>query len=64
MNVVFHLTARERESALLTAAAAAGFVGLEGHRAVGGLRASLYNAVTLESVDALVDFLERWAATA
>ena len=64
MNVVFRLTARERESALLTAAAAAGFVGLEGHRAFGGLRASLYNAVTLESVDALVDFLERWAATA
>lgn len=61
MNVVFRLKDRARESAFLTAAAAAGFVGLEGHRAVGGIRASLYNAVSLESVDALVDFLERWA---
>ncbi len=64
MNVVFRLRERERESAFLKAAAAAGFIGLEGHRAVGGMRASLYNAVTLESVDALVDYLDRWVATA
>lgn len=62
MNVVFRLRDREREPAFLRAASAAGFVGLEGHRAVGGIRASLYNAVSLESVEALVDFLERWAA--
>lgn len=61
MNVVFRVRDREREPALLRAASEAGFVGLEGHRAVGGLRASLYNAVSLESVDAFVDFLERWA---
>jgi phosphoserine aminotransferase len=61
MNVVFRLKNREREPEFLRAAAGAGFVGLEGHRAVGGIRASLYNAVTLESVEALVDFLDKWA---
>ena len=62
MNVVFRLRDRGRERTFLSAAAAAGFIGLEGHRAVGGIRASLYNAVPVESVDALVDFLDRWAA--
>ncbi len=61
MNVVFRLKNRAREPEFLRAAAGAGFVGLEGHRAVGGIRASLYNAVTLESVEALVDFLDNWA---
>lgn len=61
MNVVFRLTEREREPSFLKAAAAEGFIGLEGHRAVGGVRASLYNAVTVDAVDALVDFLDRWA---
>lgn len=61
MNVVFRLREREREAAFLKAANAEGLLGLEGHRAVGGMRASLYNAVSLEAVDALVDFLERWA---
>jgi phosphoserine aminotransferase len=64
MNVVFRLKDRSREAAFLKAATDAGFWGLDGHRAVGGMRASLYNAVSLESVDALVDFLERWAANA
>lgn len=62
MNVVFRLKDRAREPEFLRTAAASGFVGLEGHRAVGGIRASLYNAVTLESVEALVDFLDGWAA--
>lgn len=63
MNVVFRLKEREREAEFLRLASAAGFIGLEGHRAVGGIRASLYNAVSLESVDALADFLESWAAS-
>jgi phosphoserine aminotransferase len=39
---------------------AAGLIGLKGHRIAGGLRASLYNAVTLESVDALCEFLRSY----
>ena len=57
MNVVFQLRDPAREAAFLAAASAEGFVGLEGHRAVGGLRASLYNAVPLAAVEALVAFL-------
>jgi phosphoserine aminotransferase len=36
-------------------------IGLKGHRSIGGLRASLYNAVSLESVEVLVDFLREFA---
>jgi phosphoserine aminotransferase len=62
MNVVFQLADPAREKALLAAAADAGLVGLEGHRAVGGLRVSVYNAVTMEAVQALVGFLDDVAA--
>lgn len=61
MNVVFRLADRSREPELLKAANAAGLLGLEGHRAVGGLRVSLYNAVSLESVRVLVAFLDEFA---
>lgn len=57
MNVPFSLTPVDLESAFLTEAAAAGFIGLKGHRSVGGVRVSLYNAVTEESVQALVGFM-------
>jgi phosphoserine aminotransferase len=59
MNVVFHLRRPERISGFMTAAESAGLHGLEGHRSIGGLRASLYNAVTESSVLALIDFLDR-----
>lgn len=62
MNVVFRLRDRSREPSLLERAAREGFVGLAGHRAVGGLRASLYNAVEPAAVDALVGFLDDFAA--
>ncbi len=62
MNVTFRLPTPELEARLLTEAATAGLVGLKGHRSVGGLRASLYNAVSLESVGVLVDFLRDFAA--
>ncbi len=39
-----------------------GLIGLEGHRSVGGLRASLYNAVSLEDVQRLVAFMKEFAA--
>lgn len=57
MNVVFNLPDAASEQRFLQHAETAGFYGLAGHRAIGGLRASLYNAVTLEAVEALADFM-------
>jgi phosphoserine aminotransferase len=57
MNVTFRLPSEELEKAFLARAAAEGFEGLKGHRSVGGLRASLYNAVPLGSVEALVELM-------
>jgi len=47
----------ELERRFVSEAEAAGLVGLKGHRSVGGLRASLYNAQSVEAVCALVDFM-------
>ncbi|MGE5470238.1 MAG: phosphoserine transaminase [Bacteroidota bacterium] len=57
MNVAFNLPTPTLEAEFLAAAQAAGFSGLGGHRAIGGLRASLYNALPLESVDKLAGFM-------
>lgn len=60
MNVSFTLPTPEQEAAFLAESAAAGFSGLNGHRSVGGLRASLYNAVGLDAVDELANFMEHF----
>jgi len=57
MNVTFRLPSEELEKAFDKEATAAGLDGLKGHRAVGGMRASLYNAFPEEGVDALVAFM-------
>jgi phosphoserine aminotransferase len=57
MNVTFRMADEELEKRFVKESEAAGFVGLKGHRDVGGLRASIYNAVPVESVRALVDFM-------
>lgn len=57
MNVTFRLTDEALEAKLLAAAAERGILGLKGHRSVGGLRASLYNAVPMASVEVLVDLM-------
>ncbi|MDP4551737.1 3-phosphoserine/phosphohydroxythreonine transaminase [Alkalihalobacillus macyae] len=57
MNVTFRLPGKELEELFLKEAEEEGFVGLKGHRSVGGCRASLYNAVPIESVHALCDFM-------
>lgn len=57
MNVTFTLQTPEQEKALLQRAKDAGIVGLKGHRSVGGLRASLYNAVPMEAVEAVIGLL-------
>lgn len=58
MNVTFNLESAELERRFVAEALAAGFSGLAGHRAIGGIRASLYNAVTLDAVQQLAGFME------
>jgi phosphoserine aminotransferase len=60
MNVTFRLPSEQLEKAFLEEATAQGLDGLKGHRSVGGLRASLYNACPIESVRALVDFMDEF----
>ena len=57
MNVPFVLPDAALDKPFLKAAEAAGLLGLKGHRALGGMRASIYNAMPLEGVRALVDFM-------
>lgn len=57
MNVTFVTGSAERDQAFISAATKAGFDGLKGHRSVGGMRASIYNAFPLEGVQALVEFM-------
>ncbi|MDX1416307.1 MAG: 3-phosphoserine/phosphohydroxythreonine transaminase, partial [Candidatus Promineifilaceae bacterium] len=57
MNVTFRMESAELEAAFAQSALEQGMVGLKGHRSVGGLRASIYNACPKESVEALVAFM-------
>ena len=57
MNVVFRSPSDELDAAFLKGAEQEGLVNLKGHRSVGGIRASIYNAMTDEGVDALVGFM-------
>jgi phosphoserine aminotransferase len=57
MNVTFTLENDDLTSAFLHEAEESGFTGLAGHRSVGGCRASIYNAVPLENVEKLADFM-------
>jgi phosphoserine aminotransferase len=61
MNVVFTLADDNLESAFLKGASEQGMLGLKGHRSVGGCRASIYNAVPLEGVRALADYMKDFA---
>ncbi|HLY66194.1 MAG TPA: 3-phosphoserine/phosphohydroxythreonine transaminase, partial [Chloroflexota bacterium] len=63
MNVAFNLPTEALEKEFLRHAEEAGLYGLEGHRSCGGIRASLYNAVTLDSVLALCAFMEDFRAS-
>jgi phosphoserine aminotransferase len=60
MNVCFRLPTEELEKAFVKEATAAGFDGLKGHRSVGGIRASIYNAFPEDGVKALVDFMKEF----
>jgi phosphoserine aminotransferase len=61
MNVVFTLPSEELTKAFLKEAEAQGFSGLKGHRSVGGVRASIYNAFPLEGCEALATFMRDFA---
>ena len=60
MNVVFRLPSEELEAKFVAESKAEGMLGLKGHRSVGGLRASLYNALPIEDVKALADFMKEF----
>jgi len=60
MNITMRLPNEELEKKFIADAKAAGFVGLKGHRSVGGIRVSLYNAMTLEGAKKLSKFMEEF----
>jgi phosphoserine aminotransferase len=63
MNITFNLPSSELEAEFIAAATEAGLTGLKGHRSIGGIRASTYNAISEESVEALAQFMEHFLAT-
>jgi len=63
MNITYRLPSEELEKTFDRQASAAGFDGLKGHRSVGGLRASIYNAFPEEGVAGLVDFMREFERT-
>lgn len=63
MNVPFTLAKPELDGAFLSQAEAAGLLNLKGHRSVGGMRASIYNAMPIDGVQTLVDFMAEFERT-
>lgn len=62
MNVCFSTGKKERDQAFVSYAEERNLIGLKGHRSVGGMRASIYNAMTLEGVEALVAAMQEFEA--
>jgi phosphoserine aminotransferase len=62
MNVTFRMASEELERAFVAEAADAGLAELRGHRSVGGIRASIYNAMPLEGVRELRAFMDAFAS--
>ena len=62
MNVTFVTGSDELNAKFVKEAAEAGFVNLKGHRSVGGMRASIYNAMPVEGVEKLVEFMKKFEA--
>ena len=62
MNITFNLKTPELESAFVSGATKAGLIGLKGHRSVGGIRASTYNAMTVQGCQALAQYMKDFAA--
>ena len=62
MNVPFTLKDDALDKAFLAQSEEAGLLNLAGHRSVGGMRASIYNSVPEQAVDALIEFMDKFAA--
>ncbi len=62
MNVVFVTGDADLDKKFVKEAKAKGLINLAGHRSIGGMRASIYNAMTMEGVDALIDFMKEFEA--
>jgi phosphoserine aminotransferase len=60
MNVTFRTVSEELDAKFVKEATAAGFENLKGHRSVGGMRASIYNAMPAEGVSALAEFMRKF----
>ncbi len=60
MNVTFRLPSEDLEKRFVSEATAQGLDGLKGHRSVGGVRASIYNAFPVEGVRALIAFMQEF----
>ena len=60
MNVPFVTGNDELDAKFVAEAKAAGFVNIKGHRSVGGMRASIYNAMPVEGVEKLVEFMKKF----
>ena len=60
MNITFRTSDAQTDETFLSAAADAGMSGLKGHRSVGGLRASIYNAFPEEGCKQLAQFIREW----
>jgi len=61
MNVPFTLKSADLDAAFLEGAAKKGLATLKGHRSVGGMRASIYNAMPEEGIDTLVEYMNEFA---
>ena len=62
MNITFRLPSEALEKQFVAASIQAGMIGLAGHRSVGGIRASVYNAMSLEGASALATLMREFAA--
>ena len=60
MNVPFVTGSEELDAKFVSEAKKAGFVNIKGHRSVGGMRASIYNAMPIEGVEKLVEFMKKF----
>jgi phosphoserine aminotransferase len=60
MNIPFRLPSEELEDTFAKEAKSNGLIGLKGHRSVGGMRASIYNAMTIEGAEELVKFMKEF----
>ena len=62
MNVVFNLASEDLEKKFITESLTAGFSGIKGHRSIGGIRVSIYNASRLSAVEDMVKFMTNFTA--